>query len=62
MSDESKLEKEATNFAFATGNEDHLDVVRLCWEACAEYIKSALEAECEQSACLQALYKIIDSD
>lgn len=62
MSDESKLDKEATNFAFVTHNEDNLDLIRLSWEACATYIESVLKAECHDEASLQVLRKIINAD
>lgn len=42
MCDQSVLEKEATNFAFSTGNEKNLELVRLCWEACAAYLQSEI--------------------
>lgn len=42
---ESKLEKEATRFAFACGEERHTALLQTSWIACASWLLGQLESE-----------------
>lgn len=61
MCDFSALDKEATNFAFSTGNDQQLELVRLCWEACFAYMYGVLERECEGTYALDVLDQLVDA-
>lgn len=61
MTDQSALDKEATNFALSTGNAGDLELIRLSWEACAQFLRAKLASCPTRQSALELIDQITDS-